>query len=136
VIRRLRNALIGLLLLLAACNGAGPVGNRLGTASVKVHVDANGSCDVELINGKDQTNLSVEDLQLCNGHLGKLHADKSDGAARPSRATRTSPSRPSTPSGEAWAGRPGAEAARPLSPASFARVSYGHHPSAAVRVAA
>jgi hypothetical protein len=67
---------------LAGCAGGGPLGNGLGevVATIKV-TDASGkACQVDLANGKDQTNLSLTDLTVCGGHLGSLHADRSDGA--------------------------------------------------------
>jgi hypothetical protein len=51
---------------LAGCAGGGPLGTGLG--------------QVVATNGKDQTNLSLTDLSVCGGHLGSLHADRSDGA--------------------------------------------------------
>jgi hypothetical protein len=67
---------------LAGCAGGGPLGTGLGqvVATIKV-TDASGkTCQVDVANGKDQTNLSLTDLSVCGGHLGSLHADRSDGA--------------------------------------------------------
>ena len=81
---RTRRAALSLLLVLAlaGCAGNGPLGTGLGTlvATIKV-TDASGkTCQVDVANGKDQTNLSLTDLSVCGGHLGSLHADRSDGA--------------------------------------------------------
>lgn len=73
-----------LILALTGCQGGGPLGNGLGevVASIRVTDPATGkACQVDVANGKDQTNLSLTDLSVCGGHLGSLHADRSDGAA-------------------------------------------------------
>jgi hypothetical protein len=71
-----------LVLALAGCAGNGPLGSGLGTVVGDIAVtDPNGNkCNVTIKNGKDQTNLQLEDLDVCGAHLGKLHADRSDGA--------------------------------------------------------
>lgn len=74
--------LLPLVMAVAGCSGGGPLGNGLGevVATIKV-TDASGkTCQVDVANGKDQTNLSLTDLSVCGGHLGSLHADRSDGA--------------------------------------------------------
>jgi hypothetical protein len=69
-------------LALAGCAGNGPLGNGLGQVVGHLTVtDGKGNtCGIDLVNGKDQTNLQVEDVDICGAHVGRLHADRSDGA--------------------------------------------------------